>query len=113
MGPPGVLCQWRQSPYSKGMAPLFLLNYFPAVSFAVSIHAMYVPRFWPCVLRIEFVAAMVATGHGGYGPPGWCCIFQCCHVKTIYEDTRLTTPSKNGGAGQRERRLTRDLDTNK
>ena len=64
MGPPGVLCQWRQSPYSKGMAPLFLLNYFPAVSFAVSVHAMlflYVPRFWPCVPRIEFVAAMAST----------------------------------------------------
>ena len=61
MGPPGVLCQGRQSPSSTAMAPLFLLNYLPAVSFAVSIHAMYVPRFWPCVPRIEFVAAMVAT----------------------------------------------------
>ena len=63
MGPPGVLCQGRQSPSSTTMAPLFLLHYFPAVSFALSVHAMlflYVPRFWPCVPRIELVAAMVA-----------------------------------------------------
>ena len=64
MGPPGVLCQWRQSPYSKGMAPLFLLNYFPAVCFAISVHAamlfLYVPRFWLRVPRIEFVAAMAS-----------------------------------------------------
>ena len=63
MGPPGVLCQGRQSPSSTTMAPLFLLHYFPAVSVAVSVHAMlflYVPRFWPCVPRIEFVAAMAS-----------------------------------------------------
>ena len=64
MGPPGVLCQGRQSPSSTTMAPLFLLHYYPAVSFALSVHAMlflYVPGFWPCVPRIELVAAMVAT----------------------------------------------------
>ena len=40
MGPPGVLCQGRQSPSSTTMAPLFLLHYFPAVSVTVSVHAM-------------------------------------------------------------------------
>ena len=63
MGPPGVLCQGRQSPSSTAMTPLFLLLYFPAVSFALSVHAMlflYVPGFLPCVPRIEYVAAMAS-----------------------------------------------------
>ena len=118
MGPPGELCQGRQRPSSMAMAPLFLLHHFPAVSFPLTSFAwllLYGSRVLAlCPPNCDCACHGGCHAHyGGCGAPGWCCIFQCCHVKTIYEDTRLTTPSKNGGAGHRERRLTRDLDTNK
>ena len=118
MGPPGELCQGRQRPSSMAMAPLFLLHHFPAVSFALNVLCMALALWFQGFGLVSPNCDCAGHGgchahYGGCGAPGWCCIFQCCHVKTIYEDTRLTTPSKNGGAGHRERRLTRDLDTNK